>query len=244
MKQNILILGATSDIARAIAHRYAREGAVIFLAARDAQKVEADAADIRIRYQVAVTTLPFDAEDFDSHADFCTRLPAIPDVVFCVFGYLGDQKTAEKDAVMALRIANVNYTGAVSVLSLIANMLEEKGSGTIVGISSVAGERGRASNYFYGSAKAGFTAFLSGLRNRLSHKGIHVLTVKPGYVNTAMTAGMQLPGPLTSQPDAVAQAVYTAVKKKKNVIYVSGVWRIIMLIIRNIPEFIFKKLKL
>ncbi|MEZ4777617.1 MAG: SDR family oxidoreductase [Bacteroidia bacterium] len=244
MKQTILILGATSDIARAIAHRYAREGFDILLAGRQTKPLESDASDLNIRYGVSVKTLEFDAENYLSHENFCKDLPVLPEIVFCVFGYLGDQKAAETNWEMAHRITSVNYTGAVSVLSHLANIMESKGSGTIVGISSVAGDRGRASNYFYGSAKAGFSSFLSGLRNRLAKKGVHVLTVKPGYVNTAMTAGMTLPGPLTSQPEAVAQAIFVAVKKKKNILYVSGVWRIIMLIIMHIPEFVFKKMSL
>lgn len=244
MKQTILILGATSDIARAIAHRYAREGFDILLAGRQAERLESDASDLNIRYGVTVKTLEFDAENYLSHENFCNNLPTLPEIVFCVFGFLGDQKAAETNWEMAHHITSVNYTGAVSVLSHLANLMEAKGSGTVVGISSVAGDRGRASNYFYGSAKAGFSAFLSGLRNRLAKKGVHVLTAKPGYVNTAMTAGMNLPGPLTSEPEAVANALFSAVKKKKNVVYISGVWRLIMLIIRNIPEFVFKKLKL
>ncbi|MCL4128207.1 UNVERIFIED_CONTAM: hypothetical protein GTU68_062310 [Idotea baltica] len=122
--------------------------------------------------------------------------------------------------------------------------MENRKEGTIVGISSVAGERGRASNYLYGSAKAGFTSFLSGLRNRLAGKGVHVLTVKPGFVDTAMTEGLDLPGPLTAQPQQVARAVFKAVGKKKNTLYTLWMWRYVMLIIRNIPEAIFKKLSL
>ncbi|MDX2247388.1 MAG: SDR family oxidoreductase [Bacteroidia bacterium] len=244
MKQTILILGATSDIARAIAHRYAREGSAIQLAARDSGRLEKETADLNIRYGTEVTTWEFDAEAYETHGSFCEKLPVLPDVVFCVFGFMSDQKVAEKDFDAAHRMLRINYTGAVSILSHLANLMETRGSGTIVGISSVAGDRGRASNYFYGSAKAGFTAFLSGLRNRLAAKGVQVITAKPGYVNTAMTAGMNLPGPLTSEPEAVANALFSAVKKKKNVVYISGVWRLIMLIIRNIPEFVFKKLKL
>ena len=138
----------------------------------------------------------------------------------------------------------VNYVGAVSILNIIAAKYVEAGKGVIVGISSVAGERGRQSNFFYGSAKAGFTAYLSGLRNRLFPKNVHVLTVKPGFVATKMTENMVTPKPVTATPDEVANAIYTAVEKKKNVIYVKWMWRWIMLIIRSIPESMFKKLKL
>jgi len=138
----------------------------------------------------------------------------------------------------------VNYTGAVSILNIVANYYVSQQKGIIAGISSVAGERGRQSNYFYGSAKAGFTAYLSGLRNRLFHQQVHVLTVQPGFVYTRMTEGLPLPRLLTATPEKVADSIYLAIRKKKNVIYVKWFWRWIMLIIKCIPEFLFKKLKL
>ena len=139
---------------------------------------------------------------------------------------------------------DANFTGAVSILNIAANDMVEKKSGTIVGISSVAGERGRMSNYIYGSAKAGFTAYLSGLRNRLQKVGVHVLTVKPGFVQTKMTEGLPLPKPLTALPEQVAKGIIKAVKKGTNEVYILGIWRLIMLIIRTIPEFVFKKLRM
>jgi len=180
----------------------------------------------------------------DSHAAFFDGLAVKPDTTICVFGYLGKQQLAETDWKECQRIIMVNYTGAVSILNIVAEYYAQQGKGTIVGISSVAGERGRMSNYFYGSAKAGFTAYLSGLRNRLFHQGVHVLSVQPGFVYTRMTEGMPLPKPLTATPELVAQAVYKATLAKKNVIFVKGWWKWIMLIIRNIPEPIFKKMKL
>ncbi len=137
-----------------------------------------------------------------------------------------------------------NYEGPASIFAVFANRFEERGQGTLVGISSVAGDRGRATNYVYGSAKAGFTAFLSGLRNRLAKTGVHVVTVLPGFVATQMTEGMDLPKKLTAEPEEVAEAIARAVSKKRNVIYVRSVWWLVMLIIRNIPEFVFKRLKL
>ncbi|MEP4341571.1 MAG: SDR family NAD(P)-dependent oxidoreductase, partial [Lentilitoribacter sp.] len=128
--------------------------------------------------------------------------------------------------------------------AILANRFEERGSGTIVGISSVAGERGRASNYIYGSAKAGVTAFISGLRNRLAKRGVHVVTVLPGFVATQMTEGMDLPAKLTAEPSDVADAIARAVGGKKDVIYVIPTWHLIMLIIRNIPESIFKRMNI
>jgi Short-chain dehydrogenases of various substrate specificities len=137
-----------------------------------------------------------------------------------------------------------NYEGPALLTGLIAERFAARGSGTIIGISSVAGERGRASNYVYGSAKAGYTAFLSGLRNRLSKTGVHVMTVLPGFVRTRMTAGMDLPARLTAEPAAVAEAIFRAAGKQRDVIYVKPVWRLVMAIIRAIPEGIFKGTKL
>ena len=161
-----------------------------------------------------------------------------------MFGFLGDQQKAESDWEECHRILQVNFVGAVSILNRIAEKYIAGGHGTIVGISSVAGERGRKSNYLYGSAKAGFTAYLSGLRNRLFSKGIHVLTVQPGFVYTKMTEHLTLPAPLTATPEQVAAAIATAVRKKKNIIYVKWFWRWIMLVIRCIPEPVFKKMNL
>lgn len=241
---SVLILGATSDIARSLAHQFAQKADKIYLGARNADRLQKDVADLQIRYQTKAEALEFDAENYNFHQEFYQRLDPKPDIVCVVFGYLGKQERAEKNWGEAKQILEVNYVGAASILHHVANDMENRGKGTIVGISSVAGERGRASNYLYGSAKAGFTAFLSGLRNRLTKKGVHVVTVKPGFVDTAMTADMDLPGPITATADEVAKAVVKAVDKKKNIIYVKWMWRYIMMIIRNIPESIFKKLSL
>ncbi len=231
-------------MAVAIARKFAAAGYDLQLAARNPAKLAALQSDLSIRYPVKSTLHEFDAEQPLTHAAFFSSLPVKPDISICVFGYLGDQQQAQSDWKEAGRIIMVNYTGAVSILNSIAEYYVSQGKGTIVGISSVAGERGRMSNYFYGSAKAGFTAYLSGLRNRLYHHGVHVLTVQPGFVYTRMTEGMPLPKPLTATPELVAAAVYNATLRKKNTIFVKGMWRWIMLIIRNIPEFQFKKMKL
>jgi short-subunit dehydrogenase len=141
-------------------------------------------------------------------------------------------------------IIESNFTGAVSILDRIANQYAAEKKGVIVGISSVAGERGRQSNYHYGSAKAGFTAYLSGLRNRLFHNNVHVVTVQPGFTYTRMTENMKLPKLLTGHPVQVADSVYNAVQKKRNVVYVKWMWRWIMLVIRSLPEQVFKKMKM
>jgi short-subunit dehydrogenase len=240
----VLILGASSDMAVAIAKKFAAEKYDIQLAARNSSRLKPLQSDLAIRYGITATLHEFDAEKTDGHQAFYASLAPKPDVTICVFGYLGDQELAADDWNECHRIIQVNYTGAVSILNIVANEYAGRGGGIIAGISSVAGERGRQSNYFYGSAKAGFTAYLAGLRNRLFHKKVHVLTVKPGFVYTRMTEGMPLPKPLTATPEQVANAVYKAILQKKNVIYVKWPWRWIMLIIKSVPEFMFKKLKM
>jgi len=235
-----LILGATSDMAIAIARKFASHGYNIQLAARNTAPLQALQSDISIRYNVQCTVHAFDALNYSSHKTFVEQLNPKPDVTICVFGYLGEALKARTDWQEAERILFTNYTGAVSILDRIADLKH----GTIVGISSVAGERGRQSNYHYGSAKAGFTAYLSGLRNRMFKDGVHVVTVQPGFVYTRMTENLQLPKLLTGHPADVANTVYSAVKKKKNVVYVKWFWRWLMFIIRSIPEFMFKKMKL
>lgn len=244
MPDAVLILGATSDIAMAVAARFAKEGFDIQLAGRKEEALKAIASDLHIRYGISTSHHLFEATDYGAHADWLSQLPQLPSVCCCAFGLLGDQPQAEKEWAHAREIMEVNYLGATSILSHLANEMEKRGDGQIIGISSVAGERGRGSNYYYGSAKAGFTAFLSGLRNRLAKKGVHVLTVKPGFVDTAMTEGLDLPGPLTAQPEEVANAIWKAHNKGKNVIYTRWMWKYIMLIIKLIPEAIFKKLSL
>jgi short-subunit dehydrogenase len=157
---------------------------------------------------------------------------------------MGKQVENEQDMAAATTVMRSNYEGPASVLGLLANRFDARGSGKIVGISSVAGLRGRATNYVYGSAKAGFTAFLSGLRNRMAKRGVHVMTVLPGFVATRMTEGMDLPEKLTAQPEEVAKAIDLGLRKQRNVLYVRPIWQLIMLIITMIPERIFKGMKI
>lgn len=239
-KPPVLILGARSDIGKAVAHKFASLGYPVQLAARHAATLEADKIDTELRYGVSVSVHEFDALATDTHEAFVAALPALPQIAVCAVGLMGQQAENERDVAAAARVMRSNYEGPASILAILANRFEERRSGTIVGISSVAGDRGRAANYVYGSAKAGFTAFLSGLRNRLSKRGVHVVTVLPGFVATQMTEGMDLPAKLTAEPNEVADAIARAVERKKDVIYVRPIWRLIMLLIRNIPERIFK----
>ncbi len=240
----VLILGAASDMSVAIAKRYAAAGYDLQLAARNIDRLKPLQSDIQIRYNCTCTLYEFDALNFQSHTSFYEALAIKPDITICVFGYLGDQEIAAANWNETEKIIQTNYTGAVSILNIVANDYAAKQKGVIVGISSVAGERGRQSNYIYGSAKAGFTAYLSGLRNRLFKNNVHVVTVKPGFVYTKMTEDLTLPPLLTAKPDDVANVVFKAVEKKKNTVYVKWFWKWIMCIIKSIPEFIFKKMKL
>ena len=240
----VLILGGTSDMAIAIAKKFASASYQVQLAARRIDQLKPLQSDLQVRYNAVCTLHSFDALNFDSHESFVESLSPKPDVTICVFGYLGDALKARTDWKEANLILQSNYVGAVSILDKVANQYVKNKKGTIVGISSVAGERGRQSNYHYGSAKSGFTAYLSGLRNRLFPEGVHVVTVQPGFTYTRMTENLKLPKPLTGHPSEVANAVYSAVRKKKNVIYVKWMWRWIMLIIRTIPESVFKKMKM
>lgn len=243
-RKPVLILGGASDIGLAIAHRFARAGHPVQLAARRVDELEAAKSDMALRHGIEATLHPFDVLQTENHEPFIAGLPELPDVAVCVVGLLGDQKEAEQDVAVAVRVMRTNYEGPASILGVIANHFARQGSGTIVGISSVAGDRGRASNYVYGSAKAGLTAFLSGLRNRLARQGVHVVTVKPGFIATRMTEGMDLPKALTAHPDEVAETVFRAVQRKADVIYVRPLWRIIMSVICALPESVFKRTRL
>ncbi|ODR91758.1 SDR family oxidoreductase [Sinorhizobium alkalisoli] len=244
MKPSVLILGARSDVGNAVAHKFAALGHPIQLAARQSETLDAEKTNLQLRYGVPVTLHEFDALLTETHAQFLAMLPELPEVAVSVVGLMGSQERSERDQLLASCIMRSNYEGPANILALLANRFEERGSGTLVGLSSVAGARGRATNYVYGSAKAGFTAFLSGLRSRLAKRGVHVVTVLPGYVATKMSEGMNLPARLTAQPSEVAESIVVAVERKKNVIYVRPVWRMIMLIIRLIPERLFKRVRM
>lgn len=227
-------------MAKATAREYAKQGYGLYLAARNISALETFAKDVSVRTQQTVITIELDILDCDNHQQFYDSLEEKPIGVITAVGYLGDQQKAQTDSNEARRIMDTNYTGVVSLLNIIANDFEQRKSGFIVGISSVAGDRGRKSNYIYGSAKAALTTYLSGLRNRLHDAQVQVLTVKPGFVATKMTEGMDLPRNLTALPETVAKDIYIAQQKGKSVIYTKWIWKYIMLIIKMIPEWKFK----
>jgi decaprenylphospho-beta-D-erythro-pentofuranosid-2-ulose 2-reductase len=242
-----LILGAASAIARAVAGEFARRGYDLLLGGRDREELDRLATDLQLRHGVKAQALEFDALAFETHRAFveaCRQASedSLAGAVLC-FGYLGDQSAAQKDPVEARRILDTNLVGAVSVLGLLANHFEEKRAGFLCALSSVAGDRGRQSNYVYGAAKAGLTVFLQGLRNRLFPSGVRVTTIKPGFVDTQMTFGR--PGLfLVASPQAAAKRIAEAVLKGEDQSYVPRFWRPVMLLIRLIPEKLFKRMRL
>lgn len=243
---SVLILGATSRIAQRLAHRYARAGEAVFIAARDADEAERIAADVRVRHGATTASAAFDALDFDAHPAFLDGVDAAVGpvtVAVLAFGFMGDQHAAQADFAQARRIIDVNYTGAVSICEALAAGMVERGAGSIIGLASVAGDRGRQSNYLYGSAKGAFALYLQGLRNRLFKANVNVLTVKLGFVDTRMTFGMQTGIPI-ADPDVVARAIVEADRKGVDTMYYPRFWGGIMGIIRSVPETIFKRLSL
>jgi short-subunit dehydrogenase len=240
-----LILGGSSSIARAFARLAAANGDDVLLAGRDLEDMEATAADLRARGAGEAEVATFDALDVASHARLAADAASRPGElnVFLGFGAMPSQAEIEADPAQALLTVDTNYRGAVSILQALLPHLEAQGSGRVVVLGSVAGDRGRPSNYVYGSAKAGLHAYLQGYRARLFPAGVAVLTVKPGFTDTAMTWG--LPGMfLVNSPEALAARIWTAAEKGRSEIYVPAFWWLIMTVIRAIPEPIFKRLKL
>ena len=243
-EKNILILGANSDLGIAIAENYAKNSFVkLHLASKNKIKLNNLKSDISIRFNSNIEIYELNIIDTKNHTSFLKKIKNI-DIAYCVFGYLGENDESFSEWSEAEKIIMTNYVGAVSILNKISKKFIENKKGIIVGVSSVAGERGRMSNFIYGSAKAGFTTYLSGLRNYLYDHNIHVLTVLPGFMRTKMITNIKTPQILTADPSKAAFRIINAVEKKKNIIYVLGIWKYIMLIIKNIPENIFKKLSL
>jgi len=244
---SVLVVGATSGIARSIAAEFARHRYDLVLAGRDMEEVKAVASDIALRHNVKARAVQLDLLAFDTHEKVLAPLlagngEALSGAVVCA-GYLGDEQLAHAELQETRRILDTNFTGCVSVCNVLANHFEARRSGFLCALSSVAGDRGRQSNYTYGAAKGALSLYLQGLRNRLFPAGVQVITVKPGFVDTKMTygkAGMFL----VASPEAVAEGVYRAIVKKKDVVYLPWFWRWLMLVIRNIPERVFKRMKL
>jgi len=241
----MIVLGSTSEVAQAFVEKALQEGEKfekIYLFTSHKETTERFARHIDVKFLQQSEVIELDLTKEINYLNFDDINSSL---LFCATGYLGDgTEEGLYDNKNTQRIIDINYSKLVPVMNYFAQKFESRRSGTIIGLSSVAGERGRQSNFIYGSAKAAFTAYLSGLRNYLFEKKVHVMTVKPGFMATKMTEGLPLNPKLTATPKQAAECIYSAFKKQRNVIYVLPIWSVIMLIIRNIPEFIFKKLKL
>jgi short-subunit dehydrogenase len=245
--KNVVIIGATSTIAIACARQWSTQGARFFLVARNRERLLQVAGDLKARGASLVACYGLDINSLHEHGAMlrkCTDDLGQLDIVLVAPGSLPNQTACEDSAATAVHEFTTNALSVIALLTPLANMLEVQKHGTLAVISSVAGDRGRPSNYLYGSAKAALSAFLEGLRARLYKAGVHVLTVKPGFVATPMTAGLAMPKPLVASADAVARNIVRAIDKKKNVLYTPGFWWAIMAIIRLLPQGIFKRLSL
>jgi len=244
--KRILVLGATSGIAEACIRIWAERGENLYLVARNADKLAAVAADARTRGANYVDFAVADLDNTTSHPELLAHAInslAGLDIAYFALGVLGEQPRAERGFDEAAKILHTNFVAPVSLLTWLANYCAQRHSGTLAVLSSVAGDRGRKSNYVYGSSKAGLSAFLAGLRNRVDREGVTVMTIKPGPVKTAMTQSMK-GSEKFADVEKVAATIVKAIDKKQDVVYVPGIWRIIMGVIKVIPERTFKKLNL
>jgi short-subunit dehydrogenase len=242
----VFIAGATSAIAQACARRLVPRGARFFLIARDALKLDVVAGDLRARGASQVECAVADLDEVERHAGLVDAAAAAlggVDIALIAHGVLPDQAQCEADFARTLAAIHTNFVGAASLAAALANHLEKRGRGTLVVIGSVAGDRGRRSNYVYGAAKGGLAVFLSGLRHRLHRAGVNVVTVKPGFVDTPMTRAFPK-GALWATPDQVARGIVRAIDRGAYEVYVPGFWRIIMAVVRGLPERIFLKTRL
>jgi len=242
----VLIAGATSAIAHATARRFAAEGAALYLAGRDPAKLAAVADDLRVRGAGRVDTYAVDMNELDHHVDLLTAAQSALggfDVVLVAWGTLPDQAACERDVGLMLDAWTTNATSTIAFLTRVANVMELQRQGCLAVLSSVAGDRGRRANYVYGASKAALDAFLSGLRARLFASGVTVITLKPGPIDTPMTAHLRK-GPLFSSPDKAGDIIYHAIQKHRDVVYVPGYWRPIAAAIRLVPESVMKRLNL
>jgi len=245
--RKILIIGATSAIAEAAARIFATRGDALFLIARNAEHLRAVVADLNIRGAARADSATLDVTDFAAHDAVIEKaerdLGGI-DIALIAHGTLSDQAQCEQSVDVMRREFDINALSTLALLTALANRMEARRSGTLAVISSVAGDRGRQSNYVYGAAKAAVSTFLGGLRQRLAKSGVTVLTIKPGFVDTPMTAAIANKGALWAQPDRVAAGIVQAIDRGRNIVYLPWFWRWIMLVIRHIPEPLFKRLKL
>ena len=242
--RRVLVLGAHSAIAQACARRYAEEGHALVLVGRDPHRLQAQAEDLRVRGASEVATVEADFADVDAHDSIWLRsdslLSGSLDTVLLAFGVLPNQSVVEANPQAMREAFWINANAALSMLTVIANGLEGRPGSQIGVISSVAGDRGRRSNYCYGAAKAALSAFTLGLGQRLHSKGVSVTLIKPGFVDTPMTAGFRK-GVLWAKPDRVARDIVAAMRQRRPVAYTPPFWRWIMAVVTHLPEFILRR---
>ncbi|HET8701497.1 MAG TPA: SDR family oxidoreductase [Nitrococcus sp.] len=244
--RKVLIVGATSAIAEATARHFADAGDALFLVGRRADRLQAIAADLGVRGAASVGFQPMDINDLDRHAamlDLAEKALGGIDTVLIAHGTLADQKACQQDPRLAVQEFGTNAVSTIALLTPLANRLEQQGFGTLAVISSVAGDRGRESNYVYGSAKAALDAFLEGLRQRLHKAGVRVVTIKPGFVDTPMTEAFKK-GILWASPERVGKRIYWSLNNSPDIVYAPFYWRYIMLIVRLMPRMVFKAIRL
>ena len=242
----VVVYGATSGIAQAVVRRLAARGAELYLVARNPEKLEVVAADARVRGAKAVLTDVGDLDDGVAIRTLTQRAFSAlgrVDLALVAHGVLASSDECEADPDRMVRLLTTDFTAAALLAQTVALRLAEAGAGTLAVIGSVAGDRGRQSNYAYGAAKGGLAIFLAGLRNRLHRRGVHVLTIKPGFVDTPMTAGIPR-NSLFATPDRVAHDIVRAAATRKDELYTPSFWRVVMALIRAIPERLFKRMSL
>ncbi|MBU2982968.1 SDR family NAD(P)-dependent oxidoreductase [Lentibacter algarum] len=245
MSETWIILGASSSMARNFTRRLAEEGHALILTGRDKDDLARLSADCLARGAAHCESFMIDARDAKSFTPIISKAGLVDGTLSCAMfiGSMPDQSEIDADPSLIDGVIADSFTGPARFLQLLAPLMEERGSGTIVGVGSVAGDRGRLGNYVYGAAKAGFATYLSGLRNRMGREGVHVMTVKPGPVDTAMTWGLGKQ-PFMTTPEGVSNDIFKGLRKKRNVVYTAGIWWLVMMVIRNIPEPIFKKMSI
>lgn len=245
--KRVLIVGATSAIAGACARLWAAQGAEFFLVGRNVAKLEQVSRDLIARGGKSVKVFEMDSANTEAHSimlEECAATLQQIDIALVAHGTLPDQRACEQDAFLALREFENNCTSVIALLTRLSLQFETQRCGTLAVISSVAGDRGRPSNYLYGAAKAAVSTFCEGLRARMYKVGVHVITIKPGFVNTPMTQGLSLPAVLVAEPDQVARRILGGIERKVDTLYAPGFWALIMLVIKCIPQSIFKRLNL
>lgn len=245
--RKILIIGATSAIAQATARLFAQQQDALFLVGRNSLQLDTISADLKVQGATQVNHYAADLNAFEQHTTLFEQAEKTLrglDIVLIAHGLLGDQKACEHSFAATEHMLRTNFLSVVSLLTILANYFEHQRHGCIAVITSVAGDRGRQSNYVYGTAKGAVSIFLQGLSNRLHSANICVLNIKPGFVDTPMTATFKNKGALWAQPDTIAQGIYQAIEKRKSTVYLPRFWYLIMFVFRHLPETIFKRLKL